>query len=191
MLDKNNTLTKIDLTATTPTQGPEVRVGNVPHSVVISPDGKTAYVSNEAGPIPTANDFQLYSNGTPVAAEYPTGTTATGTISVVDLATFAVTPQSPPAIHPTGMAFWGRKLLVTNTYTTAISVIDTVTNREERTIDLGLPIRVPGEREAPTGGSELDRRRCREKHRLRRALQRQRDGGGRPQRLRLESRHAA
>ena len=51
VLDNNNTLTKIDLTAATPTEGAEIRVGNVPHSVAISPDGKTAYVSNEAGRI--------------------------------------------------------------------------------------------------------------------------------------------
>ena len=69
VLDNNDTLTKIDLTAATPVQGPEVRVGNVPHSVVISPDGTTAYVSNEAGRIATANDFQEYSNGTPVVAD--------------------------------------------------------------------------------------------------------------------------
>ncbi|MBV8845324.1 MAG: hypothetical protein JO307_21155, partial [Bryobacterales bacterium] len=43
VLDTNNTLTKIDLTAAVPAQGAEVRVGNVPHSVVISPEGKTAY----------------------------------------------------------------------------------------------------------------------------------------------------
>jgi DNA-binding beta-propeller fold protein YncE len=47
VLDNNDTLTKIDLTQAKPTEGPEVRVGNVPHSVVISPDGTTAYVSNE------------------------------------------------------------------------------------------------------------------------------------------------
>jgi len=41
VLDNNDTLTKIDLTAAKPVEGPEVRVGNVPHSVVISPDGKT------------------------------------------------------------------------------------------------------------------------------------------------------
>ncbi len=183
VLDNNDTLTKIDLTATKPVQGPEIRVGNVPHSVVISPDGKTAYVSNEAGPIPTASDFQLYSNGTPVVAEYPTGTTVAGTISVVDLASFTVTDTIKIGHHPTGMAFWngqskGRgwdnsnveggnrslassggpgpsqlhpSLLVTNTYDDTISVIDTTTNQEVRKIDLGLPIRVPGEHEAAYG----------------------------------------
>ena len=97
VLDNNDTLTKIDLTATTPVEGPEIRVGNVPHSVVISPDGKTAYVSNEAGRIATANDFQEYSNGTPVVAKYPTGSTSTGTVSVVDLASFTVTGSIRPA----------------------------------------------------------------------------------------------
>jgi hypothetical protein len=63
VLDNNDTLTKIDLTAATPVEGAEVRVGNVPHSVVISPDGKTAYVSNEAGRIAT----ETTSRDTPTA----------------------------------------------------------------------------------------------------------------------------
>lgn len=153
VLDNNDTLTKIDLTATTPVEGPEIRVGNVPHSVVISPDGKTAYVSNEGGRIATADDpFQGYSNGTPVVAHYPTGGTATGTVSVVDLATFTVKGSIETGLHPTGMAFWGKYLLVANVYSDTISVIDTVTNRELRKIDLGLPIGVPGE-ERPAYGA--------------------------------------
>ena len=61
-------------------------------------------------------DFQVYSNGTNVVADYPTGATATGTISVVDLATFTVTGSIETGLHPTGMAFWGKYLLVANTY---------------------------------------------------------------------------
>jgi YVTN family beta-propeller protein len=151
VLDNNDTLTKIDLTATKPAEGPEVRVGNVPHSVVISPDGKTAYVSNEAGRIATANDFQEYSNGTPVVAEFPTGATKTGTVSVVDLASFKVTENIETGLHPTGMAFWHHKLLVANAYSDSLSVIDTDINKEERRIDLGLPIRVPGDHKAAYG----------------------------------------
>src|ERR1700733_5448479 len=151
VLNTNDTLTKIDLTATKPVEGPEVRVGNVPLSVVISPDGKTAYVSNEAGRVATASDFQEYSNGTPIVSEYPTGTTAPGTISVVDLASFTVTGSITAGYHPTGMAFWGKYLLVANTYSDNISVIDTTDNREVRTIDLGLPIGVPGENKPAYG----------------------------------------
>jgi YVTN family beta-propeller protein len=145
VLDTNNTLTRIDLTAATPVQGTEVRVGNVPHSVVISPDGKTAYVSNEAGRIAKEKDFQQYSNGTPVVAAFPTGSTATGTVSVVNLATFTVTESITTGLHPTGMALWGNKLLVANTYSDTISVINTGTNQVVDTINLGLPIGIPGQ----------------------------------------------
>ncbi len=143
VLDVNNTLAKIDLTATTPVQGPQIRVGNIPHSVVISPDGTTAYVSNEAGRIATATDFQQYSDGTPVVAAYPTGSTASGTISVVNLSSFTVTGSISTGLHPTGMAFWGAKLLVANAYDDTISVIDTTTNAVVQTINIGLPIIMP------------------------------------------------
>ena len=59
------------------------------------------------------------------------------------------------------MAFYGQYLLVANTYSDTISVIDTTTNKVVRTINLGLPIGVPGE--GATGlwrRAELDRRRC-------------------------------
>jgi len=144
VLDNNDTLTKIDLTQPSPKEGPEIRVGNVPHSVVISPDGTTAYVSNEAGRIATAKDFQGYSNGTPVVAEYPTGSTATGTVSVVNLSTFKVTKSISTGLHPTGMAFYGTKLLVANAYGDSITVIDTTSNTVASTIKLVLPIKLPG-----------------------------------------------
>jgi len=151
VLDVNNTLTRIDLTAATPKEGEQVRVGNVPHSVVISSDGKTAYVSNEAGRIARENDHRQYSDGTPVVADDQTGSTSTGTVSAVDLSTFKVTDTISTGLHPTGMAFWGKYLLVANAYSDTISVIDTVSNRVVRTIDLGLPIRVPGEKKAAYG----------------------------------------
>ena len=151
VLDNNDTLTRINLTGGTPAQGAQIRVGNVPHSVVISPDGKTAYVSNEAGPIPSASDFQQYSNGTPVATEYPTGTTVRGTISVVNLSSFTVTGTITTEHHPTGMAFWDNYLLVANTYSDTISVIDTGSNQVVQTINLGLPIGVPGENKSAYG----------------------------------------
>ena len=144
VLDNNDTLTKIDLTQPSPKEGPEVRVGNVPHSVVISPDGTSAYVSNEAGRIAKATDFQGYSNGTPVVVDNPTGATSTGTVSVVNLSTFKVTRSIETGLHPTGMALWGTYLLVANAYGDSITVIDTTTNTVALTIKLELPIKVPG-----------------------------------------------
>jgi DNA-binding beta-propeller fold protein YncE len=146
VLDNNDTLAKLTLGAT-PAKSAEIRVGNVPHSVILSPDGKTAYVSNEAGRIATAKDFQEYSNGTPVVAQYPTGSMVDGTISIVNISNgaFTVTGDIKVGHHPTGMALWGKRLLVANTYDDTISVIATPRNTHEGTIDLGLPIGIPGE----------------------------------------------
>jgi YVTN family beta-propeller protein len=152
VLDNNDTLTQINLTAATPTEGEEIRVGNVPHSVVISPDGTTAYVSNEGGRIAKSTDFQGYSNGTPVVAVNPTGATATGTVSVVNLSTFTVAGSIGVGLHPTGMAFWGKYLLVANAYSDSISVIETATNTVAKTINLALPIRVHGQAAAYGAG---------------------------------------
>jgi YVTN family beta-propeller protein len=143
LLNQNNTLAKIDLSAKTPRMVQQIRVGNAPHSILI--DGATAYVSNEGGRAATKADFQIYSAGTEIVADPVVGAAITGTVSVVDLTTMKVTNTISTGLHPTGMAIYGRSLLVANTYSDSISVIDMGTNEVIRTIDLGLPIGVPGE----------------------------------------------
>ena len=152
LLNQNDTLARIDLTAATLSQGTQIRVGNAPHSIVV--DGSTAYVSNEGGRAATAADFQIYSAGTPIVANSVNGSAVTGTVSVVDLNSMQVvkTIEDGIGLHPTGMAMFGGALLVANTYSDSISVIDTATNKVMRTIDLGLPIKVPGQ-EHPTYGA--------------------------------------
>ncbi len=153
LLNQNDTLTKINLNKMTPTQGQQIRVGNAPHSIVIDSDGKTAYVSNEGGRAATEGDFQINSAGTEIVADPVVGAAITGTVSVVDLASMKVTKTISTGLHPTGMAFYGRYLLVANTYSDIISVIDTDTNKVARTIDLGLPIGVPGHRRSAYGAA--------------------------------------
>ncbi len=146
VLNTNDTLARIDLAAAKPVKGAEIRVGNIPHSVVISPDGRTAFVSNEAGRIAKEKNFQGYSNGTPVVAAFPTGSTVDGTVSVVDLASFSVVDTIKTELHPTGMAFWRNMLLVANTYSDTLTMINAATHQVVQTIDLGLPIKVPGKK---------------------------------------------
>jgi len=145
LLNQNDTLTQIDLAANPPTQGTQIRVGNAPHSIVINSAGTTAYVSNEGGRAATATDFQINSAGTEIVADPVDGAAITGTVSVVDLASMTVTANIETGLHPTGMAFYGKSLLVANTYSDTISVIDTATNVVTRTINLGLPIGLPGQ----------------------------------------------
>ena len=106
LLNQNDTLTKIDLTAKPPTQGAQIRVGNAPHSIVINSTGTTAYVSNEGGRAATEADFQIYSAGTEIVADPVVGAAITGTVSVVDLASMKVTATISTGLHPTGMAFY-------------------------------------------------------------------------------------
>src|SRR3984957_2320781 len=153
LLNQNDTLTKIDLTASKPVQGAQIRVGNAPHSILLSSDGVTAYVSNEGGRPATEADFQVNSAGTEMVADPVVGATITGTVSVVDLASMKVTASVSTGLHPTGMAFYGGYLLVANTYSDTISMVDTTTNEVKRTINLGLPIKVPGQRKAAYGAA--------------------------------------
>jgi YVTN family beta-propeller protein len=153
LLNQNDTLAKIDLTAKPPKQLDQIRVGNAPHSIVIDVTGTTAYVSNEGGRAATQKDFQIFSAGTEIVADPVVGAAITGTVSVVDLATGHIKATIPTGLHPTGMAFFGPHLLVANTYSDSISVIDTATNQVVRTIDLGLPISVPGEGRAAYGAA--------------------------------------
>src|SRR5580658_2343406 len=153
LLNQNDTLTQIDLTANPPVQGTQIRVGNAPHSIVINSTGTTAYVSNEGGRAATAADFQVNSAGTEIVADPFIGAAITGTVSVVDLASLTVTANISTGLHPTGMAFYQGHLLVANTYSDTISVIDTITNVVNRTISLGLPIGVPGAGQAAYGAA--------------------------------------
>jgi len=151
LLNQNDTLAQIELT--TAKQGKQIRVGNVPNSIVISSDGKTAYVSNEGGRAATEEDFQIFSAGTEIVADPVVAAAITGTVSVVDLASFKVTNTISTGLHPTGLAFYGKYLLVANTYSDTISVIDTTTNTVDWTINLGLPIGIPGAGEPAYGAA--------------------------------------
>jgi YVTN family beta-propeller protein len=151
LLNQNDTLTQIDLIGKA--QGQQIRVGNAPHSILINSAGTTAYVSNEGGRVATQSDFQIYSAGTEIVADSVVGAAITGTVSVVDLPSMTVTKSISTGLHPTGMAFYGKYLLVANTYSDTISVIDTATNTVARTIDLGLPISVPGQGQAAYGAA--------------------------------------
>jgi len=153
LLNQNDTLTEIDLTAQPPVQGAQIRVGNAPHTIVIASNGTTAYVSNEGGREATQSDFQIYSAGTEIVADPFVGAAVTGTVSVVDLPTMTVTATIETGLHPTGMAFYGQYLLVANAYSDTISVIDTTTNQVTQTISLGLPLGVPGSGEPAYGAA--------------------------------------
>ena len=151
LLNQNDTLTQLDLVGKA--QGQQIRVGNAPHSILINSAGNTAYVSNEGGRAATQSDFQIYSAGTNIVADAVVGAAITGTVSVVDLPSMTVTATISTGLHPTGLAFYGKSLLVANTYSDSISVIDTTKNVVTQTINLALPIAIPGQGQAAYGAA--------------------------------------
>jgi YVTN family beta-propeller protein len=153
LLNQNNTLATFDLTQSPPAVTSQIRVGNAPHSILV--DGKTAYISNEGGRAAAESDFTVLSAGTPIVADYTNGSAVTGTVSVVDLSTQKVKATISTDLQPTGMAFWGSYVLVANTYSDTLSVIDTKMNRVVRTISVGLPIAVPNQYKPAYGASPV------------------------------------
>src|SRR5262249_60587317 len=62
----------------------------------------------------------------------------------VQLPSVAVAATLCTGMTPAGVWFYGKYLLVANTYSNPISVIDTASTQVAWTINLGLPIGVPG-----------------------------------------------
>ncbi|MBI2435442.1 MAG: bifunctional YncE family protein/alkaline phosphatase family protein, partial [Candidatus Hydrogenedentes bacterium] len=121
-LSRNNTLGVVDLNTLKLIH--EVPVGMAPFDVLLH-EGK-AYVTNWGGRRPKAGDLTGPSSGSQVVID-EAGIAASGTVSVVDLASRSVSAEIEVALHPSGMALLpdGARLYVANANSDLISVIDT------------------------------------------------------------------
>src|SRR5262249_39729320 len=111
-----------------------VAVGVYPYTTVVSADGSKVYVSNWGGNVPGAADF---TDGMfPVIVDRRTGIPVTGTVSVIDTASYTGVRTIGGGVHPTGMALSpaGDRLYVTNANSDTVSAIDTVTDRVVKTL---------------------------------------------------------
>lgn len=133
-LSMANTLAKVDLK--TGKVVASVDVGICPYGVALSPDERTAYVSNFGGARPEASDVTESSGGSLVAVD-PRAVALRGTLSVVDVsgAPKAVA-QLAVGLHPSELllADEGRTLYVANVGADSVSVVDTVARKVARTL---------------------------------------------------------
>ena len=146
-LSANNSLGVIDLANGTLTG--QIPVGNAPNRVAVK--GDFAYVTNEGGRPATSSDFTTLSDGTPIVANPTTGSSLTGTVSVVNVRTGKLATTINVGLHPAGETISGSTLYVANAYSDTLSVIDTQTRTLTRTIDVAPAI--PG---APFSGGADD-----------------------------------
>ncbi len=94
-----------------------------------------AYVSNVGGRKAEPGELTVDSSGTPIVAE-PTGSSASGTVSAIDLSNNTVTKTLPVGLQPSRMTVSGQYVFVANTNSDTVSVIDTSSNEVVQTINI-------------------------------------------------------
>lgn len=113
-----------------------IPVGVCPYAVVISKDGKTAFVSNFGGPIAKKGDKTEKSAGTDVAVD-ERSVALRGSVSVINIHSGKVIAEIATRIHSESMLLSpdGKLLYVTDASGDGISVIDIKTLKVIYTID--------------------------------------------------------
>lgn len=132
-LSRNNTLGIVDLEAGTLKS--EIPVGVAPFDVVLSPDGRTAYVSNWGGRHPGRDERAGVSSGTRVSVD-ERGVVDSGTVSIVDIKKGKEIKEIAVELHPSDLEITknGRAVLCANANSDTVSVIDTKSRKVVETI---------------------------------------------------------
>lgn len=125
-----------------------IPVERIPFECRLSDDEKTLIVSNWGGRTPTKEDETGLSNGMPLVINHQ-GSTSTGSVSIVDLASGART-DVPVGLHPSNMVVVGESVYVCNSQSDSISEIDISSKRVKRTINVAYG-RQPKFGAMPTG----------------------------------------
>lgn len=130
VLSRNNSLAVLDLATRTVTK--QIPVGNAPREVLVV--GAKAYVSNLGGRTAEPGEFTNDSSGTAIVADPNSGRAIIGTVSVVDLAAGITVKSIEVGLHPSALLQVGSHVLVANTNSDTVSILDTTTDREVKTI---------------------------------------------------------
>jgi YVTN family beta-propeller protein len=97
--------------------------------------GNKLYVSNEGGRLPQSGDTTMNSYGTQVPANGQTGSSTTGTVSVINVSDPTAAVNSiDVGLHPTAVYAKNGAVFVTNTNGNSLSVIDTTKDAVVQTI---------------------------------------------------------
>ena len=147
VFSRNNTLAAIDTTTHEILR--EVQVGIAPFGVVVSSERGKIFVTNRGGRHPRAGDTTAPSSGTAVVTDPVTGSSSTGTISVIDAKTFAVR-ELPVGLAPSQLVLSAdeKLLAVTNSHSDSVSIIDTETLATSE-------LKIPTFPEAPLGSQPI------------------------------------
>ncbi|MDZ4860757.1 MAG: alkaline phosphatase family protein [Candidatus Hydrogenedentes bacterium] len=125
-LSRNNSVGVINLE--TKSVEIEIPVGIAPYTVLAH--GAKLYVTNWGGRRPREGEVTGPTAGSRVLVDPQTGIASSGTVSVIDRATRAVTAEIEVQLHPSEMALSpdGSRLYVANANSDTVSVIDTTSD---------------------------------------------------------------
>ena len=134
-LSRKNTLAVVDTQQKKVLQ--EIAVGVAPFGVVAAEKQGRVFVSNRGGRRTDGKEAAARSSGTLVATDPATGSSKTGTVSVIDLRTFEVREVST-GLAPSTIAKSsdGSLIAVANGHSDSVSLIDTVTLK---VTNIGIP----------------------------------------------------
>jgi YVTN family beta-propeller protein len=106
----------------------EIPVGIAPFGLAFSPKENKIFVANRGGRRPSPSDVPAPSSGSAIASDPVTGTSISGTISVIDVKTDAV-QEIKVGLAPSNTVLSADEstLVVTNSHSDSISIIDTHT----------------------------------------------------------------
>ena len=126
---RNNTLAVIDAESRHVLR--EVAVGMAPFGVAVS--ATHVFVTNRGGRRPEASDSVAPSSGSMIATDPVTGSSVSGTVSVVDTGDFS-TREVPVGLAPSGISLSpdGKLAAVANGHSDSISLVDTGTLGDRR-----------------------------------------------------------
>jgi YVTN family beta-propeller protein len=133
-VSRNDSVAEIDLARRALVR--EVKVGKAPYGVLLV--GGKMYVSNWGGRVPREGDVTgpAGDDDGSVVVDPRTHVAASGTVSVVDLASWQVTGEVEVGLHPSAMVAnaAGTRAYVANANSDTVSVIDTATDAVAETI---------------------------------------------------------
>ena len=147
-MSRDNALAVIDADKRTILR--QIETGIAPYAVAYSTKRGKIFVSNRGGRRPGQNDTEAPSSGSAVVSDPVTGSPASGTVSVIDAETSAVT-NVEVGLAPSMLAFNADEsvLAVTNSHSDSISLIDT--NTSDTNTSKTLQIKIPTYPESAIG----------------------------------------
>ncbi|MBL8233894.1 MAG: bifunctional YncE family protein/alkaline phosphatase family protein [Bryobacterales bacterium] len=134
-MSRNNSLAVIDAGARKLTR--EIETGMAPFGVVACAKNKRIFVSNRGGRRPRAGEVTGPSSGMQVLTDARTGSSASGTITVIDMESFA-TREINVGLAPSSMTLSPDEstLAVANSHSDSVSLIDT---KSLERVDVAIP----------------------------------------------------